>query len=141
MKVRTGFVSNSSSSSFVLIVTKDEFDKVRDKEDPIGKAILDATMFPTKVFGQSCMMYESFSNNGGIGTFYDFDTCGTIYGARELAEAEGRKLCVDENFPSDGTEEEQDNWLYDYVNEGLYDVRYSFGDVPEDKKWSHRQGW
>jgi hypothetical protein len=40
MKVRAGFVSNSSTSSFVLVVTKKNFDKVLKNSDDLTKDLI-----------------------------------------------------------------------------------------------------
>lgn len=41
MKVRTGFVSNSSSSSFVLVIKTEEYKAARKKTDAFTKEVLD----------------------------------------------------------------------------------------------------
>lgn len=53
MKVRTGFVSNSSSSSFMAVVKATEFTKLKKKLDPLCGAILDRLSCGKKKLGQS----------------------------------------------------------------------------------------
>lgn len=139
MKIRNGFVSNSSSSSFVLVVLKDEYDKVRTVEDPIQQAIMDASMGSTKVLGQSCMIFDDFCSNGGDGAFEYVDKDEIVKAAKALALAQGRPVCSDSDYPTDPSE--QDAWLHDTISDGIYYVKYKFKNVPEDKKWSHSQDW
>ena len=42
MKIRNGFVSNSSSSSFVLLVSKEVHDKAMEKLSPYQKAVINS---------------------------------------------------------------------------------------------------
>lgn len=49
MKFRTGFVSNSSSSSFVMIVDKDDHDKALENCSEYVKAVI-ATLEKTRIF-------------------------------------------------------------------------------------------
>ena len=60
MKIRTGFVSNSSSSSFVFITTKEAFDEVFAKitEPPIQQMINKVFTF-TDAFGKKLAMHGS----------------------------------------------------------------------------------
>lgn len=139
MKIRSGFVSNSSSSSFVMVVVKEEFDKARDKQDPMGQALIDFTMEPMCVLGQDCMVYSSFSDAGVYGTFYDVDQYKIINEARRIAKTQGRPILDDPDFLACKTEEEQDDWLSDYVIDELHSVSYYFDKVPDDKKWSHSE--
>jgi hypothetical protein len=41
MKIRQGFVSNSSSSSFVVITTKEDWDAAVAKLEPLGKLMVE----------------------------------------------------------------------------------------------------
>lgn len=55
MKTRTGLVSNSSSSSFVLICEKDAFDKAMNEVHPYIKYVVNMQSFgDQKVFGKDC---------------------------------------------------------------------------------------
>lgn len=51
MKIRTGFVSNSSSSAFILIVKKEEFDRVYPMLDTVQKCFCDENFVADNVFG------------------------------------------------------------------------------------------
>jgi len=52
MKIRHGFVSNSSSSSFVVMMTKEHFDKAMDAIHPYSKACIEALGFSKGKFNE-----------------------------------------------------------------------------------------
>jgi hypothetical protein len=54
MKVRMGFVSNSSSSSFVLLVKKDVHEKVLESDKIVGPA--------KKMLNELCSTVNAFDN-------------------------------------------------------------------------------
>lgn len=64
MKLRKGFVSNSSSSSFVLVTTKENHDKVYDKLSDFEKAVIKSITFETKVYGIDSIGYETWYDQG-----------------------------------------------------------------------------
>ena len=50
MKVRTGFVSNSSSTAFAICMTKDNYDKVVDKLPDAARDAVRKIKVPIKTF-------------------------------------------------------------------------------------------
>jgi len=70
MKIRTGFVSNSSSSSFVVIVPAKKFDKYVDSLDPFEVAVSEKRFKKAQIDGKEFMVWldhvysESFDEGG-----------------------------------------------------------------------------
>ena len=94
MKIRSGFVSNSSSSSYVLIVPKEAYEEVYAASDPYTQEIIDYIHEDEcLVLGQPCHILSWFSGNRN--TFEDWQPeaeCPEAYGedgihlAREIFE-------------------------------------------------------
>jgi len=63
MKIRKGFVSNSSSSSFVLIIEKEWFEKCMEESDEYTQYIIDKT-YPTDevILGSDCKILEGWED-------------------------------------------------------------------------------
>lgn len=62
MKVRNGFVSNSSSSSFVLLVDKQSALDILDK---INSNVKDKVLELGEVFNENTIVFLGWSNDGG----------------------------------------------------------------------------
>ncbi|MHA2280201.1 MAG: hypothetical protein ACXAC5_04940 [Promethearchaeota archaeon] len=138
MKIRTGFVSNSSSSSFILAIRQDAFDEWRTQADPIDQAMAEATMIKDKIFDHECRIYEYASSD------YWFDNINVgeiIDRAKEIAKEQGRGIATEAAKVNNIKEEDiDDDWLHDHVGECLYEVRYYFKDYA-DRTWSHSMDW
>jgi len=62
MKIRNGFVSNSSSSSFVLVVPKELHEKVLSEiNDEYVRAVVETIAQDKVVFGKDCYLFEDFN--------------------------------------------------------------------------------
>jgi hypothetical protein len=73
MKVRTGFVSNSSSSSFVIMTTKKNHDEVLSKLTEFHKKVVEAIGIKEFKFCDiDCVAVGIYSSHG-CSTFDDID--------------------------------------------------------------------
>jgi len=73
MKVRDGHVSNSSSSSFVLMTTKENYERALAEADPyvkaVAKALVDKDESKQTFLGRKMVVFSHYSDSGGNGTF------------------------------------------------------------------------
>jgi hypothetical protein len=140
VKIRTGFVSNSSSSSFVLVVKKDAFDEWRSKSDPIIQAIADTIMRKKSVLGHECMLYETCS---GDYCFENVSISDIIEKAKEMAKEQGVGVATRIAKLNNIKEEDvDDRWLNDVVSDGFYDMKYDFREyINNGRAWSHSIDW
>jgi len=73
MKIRSGFVSNSSSSSFILIASKELVEKTLEKMDEKETtAVILSCGEKINLFGKECIFFETFYDNGGYSNWDDF---------------------------------------------------------------------
>lgn len=80
MKIRNGFVSNSSSSSFVVVCSEDAYKKALNEAHPYVKAAVEyATSYNKTIgtlHGQKVVIFGHFSDAGGDYTWQDFSYSG-----------------------------------------------------------------
>jgi hypothetical protein len=72
MKIRNGFVSNSSSSSFVIIIPKEVADKVKETLTPYEKVVVDHIGSTEKKFGSTDIVVHQWQS-GNYSSFEYFD--------------------------------------------------------------------
>ena len=75
MKIRNGFVSNSSSSSFVLICTEDHVKNVIKDLDDLQKKIIRNCFKKREILGRKMLMITGWSDMGGN---YWYDSVGGL---------------------------------------------------------------
>jgi len=78
MKTRSGFVSNSSSSSFVAIVEKSVFEKALENlKDERDRKVIKHVAQKQNKFGKTLMTVNEYSDSGGFSNLFgegdDFD--------------------------------------------------------------------
>jgi hypothetical protein len=72
MKVRNGFVSNSSSSSFVVVIKKEVHDKVLPLLTDYQRMIIEQIAEKDKAFGMDVITIGDMTDHGGESQlFYD----------------------------------------------------------------------
>jgi len=74
MKVRNGFVSNSSSSSFVAAVPMKIHERVLARHHPYVRAVVEALGDERTVLGKKCFVTSTYSDQGyGTWDWVDVD--------------------------------------------------------------------
>ncbi len=121
MKIRSGFVSNSSSSSFMAVVEKDAFEQMKKTLSPMALAVLNEIgVNNTQAFGKDCIVYEVMHGNYSWTEWVDRNRIGIE--ATRIAAEQGKSLAdlgSDEWQNLYDAEHEVSRKLTDMAHQGL----------------------
>lgn len=121
MKTRSGFVSNSSSSSFVAIVTPDIFEEaLAQLKDERHRKILRHFAIKKKGFGQDVIEIGECSDAGGASN---------LFGYEGNWDYEKAGLTEEEMYPDRGEDEEEDEF---YASECIYEYEEILEEMKKD---------
>ena len=99
MKTRSGFVSNSSSSSFVYILLKDQYEELLKNVDEYQKAVLKELGHEEKqIFGQEAIVISGMNGNNSSFEYMNID----VYS--DLTDEEFREKYEYERYASEAFE-------------------------------------
>ena len=70
MKTRNGFVSNSSTSSFVLIMTKERYEESIKDYKKEEKKVIDSMASKSKFLGRDIVTFKNLCDRGGESYLY-----------------------------------------------------------------------
>lgn len=121
MKIRSGFVSNSSSSSFVAVVLQDEYDKLISKMNELEALIFNDLISKPKKFGDT----KVFVINRVTG-----EAC--YWSAPKGAEKVARKVLKEM-----GETHIDRDYIDEIISEAYYGVAKFIEDLPSHKRIIH----
>jgi hypothetical protein len=122
MKIRSGFVSNSSSSSFLAIIKKDDYEKILKDLGPLAQATIEYTGASNKKFaGQDCILHYHITGN------YNSFEGANVENIRNRAQELAREQKV--SLPAECTEE---GYWEDFIWGNVYEVLSDFTDKVDE---------
>jgi len=72
MKIRQSFVTNSSSSSFLVIIEKNLYDEIKNQIEPEIREWFEKSMISTIFFGTHCNIIQKYCmDNDEFDIFYN----------------------------------------------------------------------
>lgn len=114
MKIRSGFVSNSSSSSFLMLTRKEDHDEAMAKLTPFERKVIEYLIDNVKAFGLD--LVELSIQNGE-----DFYTLGS--------------------FDSEKYRDIMNEYEAKYPGDAKSDARYKYQGLLRGKAYTHREDW
>ncbi len=125
MKIRTGFVSNSSSSSFVALFPADKFEEMKAELSPVELATVEEVGFDKKTFnGIECVVFGYTSGNYSTVEYLDRKSISAR--AAEIAKERGVELSEDEDSE-------------EVICEATYSLQTLIRKLPKDTVFTHSE--
>ena len=130
MKIRTGFVSNSSSSSFLLLITKEAHDKILENSNEVNKILINHIMGePFNLAGQEFLGMSTMSGNCAS----DFDPFEDL----DLDKIEEAKKILSKDYLEFLEEEGLGSFYYECVEPDYVNAAEKL--IPEGKAYTHSE--
>lgn len=130
MKTRRGFVSNSSSSSFVIVIKEEAFQLALQNKADWEREILDQMLPPDVCFGIQCRVGSKLNNAGGYSSWEELN----IEFNSKYKEVNG--------FDDDADYGDVNDTGMKYDEEAFYHCYSSFFEsIPEEDKFTHSADW
>jgi hypothetical protein len=127
MKIRSGFVSNSSSSSFVALLSAKDFEAIKDSLSILDAAVVSAVGVEQKQFlGNDCVSFGYISGN--YSTLENMGNDEIMDHAQKIANERG------ESLPDDFEER-----ISDESYESLRTCRDKIQSLSNDKRFIHHE--
>ena len=134
MKTRTGFVSNSSSSSFIAVATLDAFEAalllINENERKIVRAIAE----DDTCLGQKVKVVKEFNDAGGFSSIWGCDGDGKDEIMEKAGISTSCPQCDDEDDEAECTCDED----RDFVYEAIPDYFSAIEMLSKKKEWKNQ---
>lgn len=146
MRLREGFVSNSSSSSFLVLITKTNYQRFVKKLDPASKLISEHLKEEDKVLGKEAVKFSYVSDSQGNDSWnYTLEDADIAEELKNLANDSGLDLIsiYNANLPDindDDYEMEYEDFIQDVIDDSLDNFKASLNKLAEEgKAWIHEE--
>jgi hypothetical protein len=128
VKVRSGFVSNSSSSSFIALFPAEEYEKIRKELSPTTVGVVEAIgLEKTNFMGIDCLKFGYISGNYSTLEYIDKNEI------KEKAEE------VIEDRKDEYSDDFEETYQEDHIWDATYEFQDKLGKLGPGKVFTHSE--